>query len=610
MSSNIAQVYTANPATTNLDLDLLYIGRSPYGPTDDAAIRYADFKEQFVLKAAAFTTGSVLFADASGEADQDNSEFFWDVANKRLGLGNNTPEVRLDLEGKINLYDTSKNVNAGVSTSNSAEVIAIGVNDGAFNTFGGAYDSSKSGVRLSMNNQGGNIGFAFFTRLAGVSSTDTNRALISLDGNFLLSGTGVATTATAGFPYIPSCAGVPTGVPASYTDMIPMVYDRSGDDLYLYSSGWKQIPTSGGAFTPGSIIFSGAGGELTQANANLFYDNAGKKLGINTQLPVRDVDLGGILGLFDGGSRLINSGVASEINGGLINIGSNDSNINRFGGTYDIAQQGGFFRIDSRAGQSIFQWHAREAGSAFLNIISSLDVDGLFTSTKVRASTILISGFHVHAQGFGGVNGQGAYLVWNRAGNSGASAFINQQGFGGGGWEWAAYNNSNILTGVPMTLTQGGSLSITGNLSKGSGTFTIDHPLDPENKILQHSFVESPDMMNVYNGNVVLDARGETVVEMPSYFEALNMDFRYQLSCIGAHAPIYISQEIANNKFSIAGGTAGLKVSWQVTGVRNDKFAQDNRVQVEIDKELDKKGSYIHPQCFGVEPEENERRKG
>src|SRR5262249_61136694 len=43
-----------------------------------------------------------------------------------------------------------------------------------------------------------------------------------------------------------------------------------------------------------------------------------------------------------------------------------------------------------------------------------------------------------------------------------------------------------------------GDVSISGNLSKGGGSFKIDHPLDPENKYLYHSFVESPDMKNIH----------------------------------------------------------------------------------------------------------------
>jgi hypothetical protein len=44
--------------------------------------------------------------------------------------------------------------------------------------------------------------------------------------------------------------------------------------------------------------------------------------------------------------------------------------------------------------------------------------------------------------------------------------------------------------------------------------FRIDHPLDPANKYLNHSAVESPDMKNIYDGVVTLDADGEAVVEL------------------------------------------------------------------------------------------------
>jgi hypothetical protein len=69
-----------------------------------------------------------------------------------------------------------------------------------------------------------------------------------------------------------------------------------------------------------------------------------------------------------------------------------------------------------------------------------------------------------------------------------------------------------------------GKVLVTGTLSKGGGSFKIDHPLDPANKYLYHSFVESPDMMNIYNGNVTLDARGEAIVQLPACFTALYRD--------------------------------------------------------------------------------------
>lgn len=146
-------------------------------------------------------------------------------------------------------------------------------------------------------------------------------------------------------------------------------------------------------------------------------------------------------------------------------------------------------------------------------------------------------------------------------------------------------------------------VSITKNLSKPGGAFKIDHPLDPANKYLYHSFVESPDMKNIYDGVVVLDGKGEAWVELPEWFEALNRDFRYQLTALNASAPnIYIAQEIRDGCFKIAGGVARTKVCWQVTGIRQDAYANANRIEVEAEKPETERGRYLHPEAFGQPP--------
>jgi hypothetical protein len=103
-----------------------------------------------------------------------------------------------------------------------------------------------------------------------------------------------------------------------------------------------------------------------------------------------------------------------------------------------------------------------------------------------------------------------------------------------------------------------GNVEVEGSLSKSSGSFKIDHPLDPANKYLYHSFVESPDMKNIYDGVATLDANGEAVIQMPDWFGVLNRDFRYQVTCIGGFAPVYIAEKLANNQFKIGGGRPGL----------------------------------------------------
>jgi hypothetical protein len=138
---------------------------------------------------------------------------------------------------------------------------------------------------------------------------------------------------------------------------------------------------------------------------------------------------------------------------------------------------------------------------------------------------------------------------------------------------------------------------VVGSLSKGGGSFKIDHPLDPAGKYLFHSFVESPDMMNVYNGTVTLDGKGVATVELPEWFEALNRDYRYQLTAIGSPAPeLHIARKVEDGEFSIAGGKAGQEVSWQVTGIRQDAWANANRIPVEVEKPEEDQGRYLHPE--------------
>jgi len=145
-----------------------------------------------------------------------------------------------------------------------------------------------------------------------------------------------------------------------------------------------------------------------------------------------------------------------------------------------------------------------------------------------------------------------------------------------------------------------GDVYVGGVLDYPIAATRIDHPLDPENMTLSHASVESPDMMNVYNGNVVLDGAGEATVALPDYFEAFNRDFRYQLTCIGGFAPVYVAEEIVGNSFRIAGGEPGMKISWMVTGIRNDAYAQENPLVVEKAKAGRAVGRYLQPEAYGM----------
>jgi hypothetical protein len=270
-----------------------------------------------------------------------------------------------------------------------------------------------------------------------------------------------------------------------------------------------------------------------------------------------------------GGDGIVTSGgdaSASEAGGGGVRAsggtadrGTGGTGVRGFGG--DSASGFGGLGVEARAG-------------------SSLDGEG-----GVALSAIGGSGrrggnglFSVGGTGFG-------------AGNSGGIGIVANAGVG--------------LDGATPGLAGrfSGSVQITGSLSKGGGSFKIDHPLDPENKYLYHSFVESPDMMNIYNGNVVTDENGEAAITLPAYFEALNRDFRYQLTVIGTFAQAIVSDEVKGNRFIIRTSAPSVKVSWQVTGIRRDAWADKNRIPVEVEKDELERGHYLHPEAFS-KPEE------
>lgn len=71
----------------------------------------------------------------------------------------------------------------------------------------------------------------------------TGTSVIRLDGagNVIVNTAAIATNATDGFLYVPSCAGTPTGTPTTYTGRVPLVVNTTNNKLYFYSSGaWRD----------------------------------------------------------------------------------------------------------------------------------------------------------------------------------------------------------------------------------------------------------------------------------------------------------------------------------------------------------------------------------
>jgi hypothetical protein len=149
----------------------------------------------------------------------------------------------------------------------------------------------------------------------------------------------------------------------------------------------------------------------------------------------------------------------------------------------------------------------------------------------------------------------------------------------------------------------GGDVDINGTIYTGAKDFKLDHPMDPANKYLFHASVESSEMKNIYDGNITTDGEGQATVQLPEWFEVLNTDFRYQLTVIGQFAQAIVAHEIENNRFEIRTSAPNVKVSWQVTGVRQDAYAKAHPLVVEQAKDDRLRGFYIHPELYGAPPE-------
>jgi hypothetical protein len=208
------------------------------------------------------------------------------------------------------------------------------------------------------------------------------------------------------------------------------------------------------------------------------------------------------------------------------------------------------------------------------------------------------------ASGGAGVLGVATVGVYGASNSANSGVY----GTSAGGWGVNAYGSSGgtgILAGSDTGYAGwfNGDLNVDGNLSKAGGSFKIDHPLDPANKYLYHSFVESPDMMNIYNGNATTNAAGDAVVTLPDWFETLNQDFRYQLTVVGQFAQAIVAGKVANHKFAIKTDKPNVEVSWQITGIRHDAWANAHRIPVEEQKAEKERGTYLHPELFGA-PEE------
>jgi hypothetical protein len=390
---------------------------------------------------------------------------------------------------------------------------------------------------------------------------------------------------------------------------------------FLKASGTGSATPSNAGQAPAGITGSGTANHITKwvsatklGNSNIFDGSAGN-VGIGTTAPTATLDVNGTARVRG------NATVNGSLGAGPITASSSSS-----GGTgvYANAGSSGGSNGVIAIGATGVAGYTTVAGSIALygnagNSTASNGVVG-YGATGVAGNSTITGSY--------GTYGSGSTGVWGNSTGTGANVGVYGSGATavyGVGDTWGVLGQSNSASGsgggfgnsstgdALFTYNQSGGwaafldgdVDVDGNLSKAGGSFKIDHPLDPANKYLYHSFVESPDMMNIYNGNATTDAQGSAVVQLPEWFETLNRDFRYQLTVIGQFAQAIVASKVTNHQFAIKTDKPNVEVSWQVTGIRQDAWANAHRIPVEMPKAERDRGLYLHPELFGAPAEKN-----
>lgn len=353
----------------------------------------------------------------------------------------------------------------------------------------------------------------------------------------------------------------------------------SGPQLSVVGGGSVGKLTKWTGFTSGNSIIG---------DSNIFEDKSGK-VGIGTNSPTSLLTVQGMIEVTMGGLKFPDGSLQTTAAvSGLQSVFHNSTLI---GNGTSGSPLGVAVPLNLTGNGIVLQVHA----------ISSFG-DGIHSIGGDSDLGPIAGGVGLFAQG-----GKCIDTILGCDGGNGILALGGDSASGFGGAGIRAFGGSGDTVGSDgLAGSFEGGVLITGELSVGgdlfvSGTkdFKIDHPLDPENKYLLHAAIESSEVLNIYSGNIKTDQNGDATVTLPDWFGAINRDFRYQLTVVGAFAQAIVASEINDNRFTIKTSVPNVKVSWQVTGIRSDPVMIKHPFNAEADKSTRERGFYLSPDAYG-----------
>lgn len=474
--------------------------------------------------------------------------------------------------------------------------------------------------------------------ISAVDNSTTNELQnLTLSGNNLSISNGNSVTLPSGGASYSAGAGIDitgstiTALDNSATNEIQSL-SLSGTTLSISGSNSVNLPSGGTTYTAGSGItisgttISALDNSVTNEiqtlslSGNNLTISGGNSIALPTGGGTLDqaYDFGGAGAgktiTADSGPVTINGSGTGATNIGLLvnHGGSSTAAIGaNFSGTGNAIQA-----VSSNAANSFATIQASSNSSTTTNSAifgqstgAARAVSGQVESTAtadaaVRGNNLRTTGgIGVEGVGFNGVSGQTNYRegygVFGQNFDLLGSLTANSVGVGGVGYIGVLGQSNDNINGAGIASLD--NIIALGTLTvSGTKNFRIDHPTDPENKYLNHFSIESNEVLNIYRGTIAFDANGEAVVQLPEWFDDVNRNPSYQLTPIGGYAAIYIKEKIQDGRFVIAGGQAGMEVSWAVYAERNDAFLQQHPEArtVEQEKTAREKGHYLRPDLY------------
>ena len=504
------------------------------------------------------TTGSVNVANGS-QALFSNTTGSNNTANGSGALYSNTTGNANTANG----YQSLRSNTTGASNTANGSGALFSNTTGFFNTATGnqALTSNTTGIQNTANGYQ-----SLFTNTTGFFNTaNGSQALLfnttgeynTANGHSALANNTTGTKNTA----IGYAADVASNNLTNATAIGNGATVDASNKIQLGNTSVTSINTSG-KLTTGLVTYPNVHGTTGQ----VLSTTGSGELSWITQSAGAVTSLGAIGSSSSANGATITSGVlslapADAINGGIVTTGAQIFAGNKvFNGNVGIGTIASTYKLDVLHGGST---GIRSQSSSSFSVV---DIDGQNGDAALR---------FVKA----GVN------QWNTRNNPATDDYQIFE-LGGGGERMRIENTT-------------GKVIVNGDFTAiGAKAFTMDHPLDPTNKTLMHAAIESNEVLNSYSGTVITDAGGKVTVSLPDYFEAINKDFRYQLTVMGTFAQAIVSKEVSNNKFEIATNQPNVKVSWEVKGVRNDARMRKFPFIAVQEKAAAQKGQYIDPAAY------------